>query len=227
MLKTLDLAEIDMRARATLLEGLIYPRPIAWISTEAADGRRNLAPFSFFNLFSPAPPTIVVAPGTRPIGGSGTGEASACRDKDTLANIRATGELVVSLISEDLVEQANLTSADVDPDRDEWSLAGVTPLAADDVRPPLVAESPASLECRVLQIIDLDLRGRRTNALVVARVTRCHVADGVLDELGRADPDALRLVGRMGGPRWCRTTDWIELARPIAEPAAAADSSST
>lgn len=209
-MQTFDLAELDMRARARLLEGLIYPRPIAWISTEAPDGRRNLAPFSFFNLFSPAPPTIVVAPGTRPL----TTDGARYADKDTLANIRATGELVVSLISEALVEQANATSADVGPAEDEWLLAGVTQRAADDVRPPLVAESPASLECRVLQVVDLDYRGSRTNALVVARVTRCHVVDGVLDELGRADPAQLRLVGRIGGPRWCRTTDWIELERP-------------
>lgn len=213
-MQTFDLGEVDMRARATLLEGLIYPRPIAWISTESPDGRRNLAPFSFFNLFSPAPPTIVVAPGTRPITPGGPPEAALCTDKDTLANIRATGEFVVSLISEDLVDQANTTSADVGPHEDEWALAEVTPRASDDVRPPMVAESPASLECRVLQIIDLDYRGRRTNALVVARVTRCHVAEGLLDGAGRADPTLLRLVGRMGGPRWCRTTDWIDLAMP-------------
>lgn len=209
-MQTFDLTEIDMRARATLLEGLVYPRPIAWISTESPDGQRNLAPFSFFNLFSPAPPTIVVAPGTRPL----ADEPSRCADKDTLANIRATGELVVSLISEALVEPANATSADVGPEEDEWALAGVTQRPSDDVRPPMVAESPASLECRVLQVIDLDHRGTRTNALVVARVTRCHVVAGVLDDVGRADPTLLRLVGRMGGPRWCRTTDWIDLAMP-------------
>ena len=213
-MESFDLAEIDMRGRANLLEGLVYPRPIAWISTQSADGQSNLAPFSFFNLFSPAPPTIVVAPGTRPLAPGGPPETALCADKDTLANIRATGEFVVSLVSEDLVEQANATSANVGPDEDEWALAGVTPRACDDVRPPMVAESPASLECRVLQVIDLDYRGRRTNALVVARVTRCHVAAGLLDEQLRADPTLLRLVGRMGGPRWTRTTDWIDLPMP-------------
>jgi len=209
-LETFDLTELDMRTRATLLEGLVYPRPIAWISTESPDGRQNLAPFSFFNLFSPAPPTIVVAPGTRPV----ASDPPHCVDKDTLANIRATGEFVVSLISEALVEHANATSADIAPDESEWALARVTQRPCDDVRPPMVAESPASLECRVLQVIDLDQRGKRTNALVVARVTRCHVMEGVLDEAGRADPNVLRLVGRIGGPRWCRTTDWIDLKMP-------------
>jgi flavin reductase (DIM6/NTAB) family NADH-FMN oxidoreductase RutF len=79
----------------------------------------------------------------------------------------------------------------------------------------MVAESPASFECRVQQVIDLDYRGERTNALVVARVTKCHVAAVAFDEQGRPDPAVLRLVGRLGGPRWCRTTDWIELSRPV------------
>lgn len=216
-MKTYNLAETGMRERATLLESLIYPRPIAWISTLSADGEPNLAPFSFFNLFSPAPPTIVVAPGNRPVSRPVEGEPPPhCDDKNTLANIRATGEFTVSMISEDLVEQANETSADVGPEVDEWELGGVTPRPSDDVRPPMVAESPASFECRVQQVIDLDhVRGTRTNALVVARVTICHVAEGVLDENGRGDPNLLRLVGRMGGPRWCRTSDWIELTRPV------------
>jgi len=215
-MRTFDLAETGLRERATLLESLIYPRPIAWISTLSADGEPNLAPFSFFNLFSPAPPTIVVAPGTRWISPPEPGKPfPPCEDKNTTANIRATGEFTVSVISEDLVEQANETSADVEPDVDEWELGKVTPRPSDDVKPPMVAESPASFECRVLQIVDLDYRGTRTNALVVARITMCHVADGVLDENGRGDPNVLRLVGRMGGPRWSRTNDWIDLPRPV------------
>lgn len=209
-----DLTKVGMRERATLLEGLIFPRPIAWISTVSVGGRRNLAPFSFFNLFSPAPPTIVVAPGTRPVGEPVDGQPPLCEDKHTLANIRETGEFVVSLITEDLLESANATSADVGPGEDEWLLGEVSPRPSEDVGPPMVAESPASFECRVLQIVDLDFRGARTNALVIARITRCHVAAGIFDEGGRPDPTALRLVGRIGGPRWCRTTDWIELARP-------------
>jgi len=217
-MQTFDLTEMGLRDRARLLEGLIYPRPIAWVSTQSPDGRRNLAPFSFFNLFSPAPPTIVVAPGSRPL----PADPARCADKDTLANVRATGELAVSLISEQLANAANATSAEVGPEQDEWLLAGVTPRPSIDVAPPIVAEAPASFECKVLQIVDLAHRGERTNALVVARVTRCHVRDGMLDADGRPDPLALGLVGRLGGPRWCRTTDWLDMPRPGAATAATA-----
>jgi flavin reductase (DIM6/NTAB) family NADH-FMN oxidoreductase RutF len=185
-----------------LIVGLVSPRPIAWVSTLHRDGARNLAPFSFFNAFSFSPPVLAVGPGSR----SGT-------DKDSLRNIRETGEFTVSIVTEALSQRANLSSGDFPPDVDEWGIAGVTAAPADDVRPPWVAESPAAFECRVMQIIDLGNDRERANGLVIASVTRIHVQDDVLDGLV-PNPERLRLVGRMGEADWCTTRDRFPLRRP-------------
>jgi flavin reductase (DIM6/NTAB) family NADH-FMN oxidoreductase RutF len=186
--------------------GLVAPRPIAWVSTLSADGVPNLAPFSFFNLFSTAPATLAVGPGSR-----------RGINKDSLANIRATGEFVVNVVTEELARLANMTSAEVEPSVDEWSLAGISSRASTMVAPRAVAESPASLECRVLQIVELsDDSELPTNALVIARVLCIVVDESVLDdrETYRVDPAKVALVARMGGDLWCRSRDVFELARP-------------
>ncbi len=185
-----------------LITGIVSPRPIAWVSTIAADGSRNLAPFSFFNAFSFNPPVVGIGPGAR-----------AGIEKDSLCNIRATGEFTISVVTEKLAESANLSSGDFSPQVDEWDIAGVSPAPADDVSPARVAESPAALECRVKQIVDLGIPLDPSNALVIGLVTRVHVADDVLDELV-PQPDRLRLVGRMGEAHWCATRDRFELERP-------------
>ena len=153
-----------------LINGLVAPRPIAWVSSVAADGTRNLAPFSFFNAFSTSPPTIAIGPGSR----QGV-------PKDTQANIRASGEFTISMVGRESAEKANLSSAEVPADVDEWTFAGVTPVASVDVTPERVAESPASFECRVHQVVDLGLAGTATNALIIARIVRIHVDDALLD----------------------------------------------
>lgn len=185
-----------------LITGIVSPRPIAWVSTIAADGSRNLAPFSFFNAFSFNPPVIGIGPGAR-----------AGIEKDSLCNIRATGEFTISIVTEQLADSANLSSGDFSPEVDEWDIAGVRPAPTDDVRPARVAESPAALECRVKQIVDLGSPLDPSNALVIGLVTRVHVADDVLDGL-IPQPDRLGIVGRMGEAYWCTTRDRFELERP-------------
>jgi flavin reductase (DIM6/NTAB) family NADH-FMN oxidoreductase RutF len=188
-----------------LVVGLVGPRPIAWVSTVAEDGSRNLAPFSFFNAFCFDPPVLAVGPGMR----SGV-------EKDSLRNLRASGEFTVSVVTEELAERANLSGGDFGPGVDEWTLAGVEPAPSVDVRPPRVAESPAAFECRVRQIVDLGTERAPANALVLGQVTRIHVAEDVLDGLTPL-PDRLRLVGRMGGAAWCTTRDRFDLVRPRGE----------
>lgn len=192
----LDPAGLDRRAANALLTALVQPRPIAWVSTLAPDGTRNLAPFSFFNVFSFHPhPTLAVAPGAR----RGV-------EKDTLRNVRASGELTVSVVTDALAERANRSSADLGPDVDEWDVADVRGARSDLVAPDWVAESPAAFECRVLTIVDLGDDATRSNALVVARIVRIHAPDD------RAAP--LDLVGRGAGDEWVRTTDRFDLPRP-------------
>jgi flavin reductase (DIM6/NTAB) family NADH-FMN oxidoreductase RutF len=189
----IDPAELDRRTLNGLINGLVVPRPIAWVSTRTPDGTRNLAPFSFFNAFSFHPyPTLGIGPGAR-----------RGIDKDTLANVRATGEFVVNLVSAALAETANHSSAELGPEHDEWELVG----------PERVAAAPASFECRVLQIVDLGSAEHASNALVIGRAVRVHVVDAALDGL-RPRPEVLDLVGRLGGDEWCTTRDRFALRRP-------------
>lgn len=198
----LDPRELDRFARNGLINGLVAPRPIAWVSTLAADGSRNLAPFSFFGAFSFDPPTIGLGPGSR----QGI-------NKDSLRNIKATGEFVVNLVNRGLAERANACSGEFGPETDEWDVSGVTPAPSEVVAPARVAESPASLECRVRQIVELGEPDRASNNLVVAWVVRIHVADEAMDGLAPR-PDVLDLVGRLGGDEWCTTRDRFTLPRP-------------
>lgn len=200
----IDPATLERQELNLLVNGLVAPRPIAWVSTLSADGAANLAPFSFFNAFSFDPPVLAVGPGVR-----------RGLPKDSLRNIRETGELTVSVVTEDLAERANLSSAELDRGVDEWELAGVTAAPSVDVAPPRVAESPAAFECRLRQIVDLGSSERPANGLVIASVTRIHVRDDALDGLA-PQPDVLRLVGRMGGNLWCTTRDTFLLRRPTA-----------
>jgi flavin reductase (DIM6/NTAB) family NADH-FMN oxidoreductase RutF len=199
----IDPSEHDRRTLNGLVNGLIYPRPIAWTSTIAPDGARNLAPFSFFNAFSFHPnPTLGIGPGAR-----------RGIDKDTLHNVRATGEFVVNLVSAQLAETANLSSAELAAEHDEWDLAGVEPAPSELVRPQRVAAAPAAFECRVLTIVDLGSEVMSSNSLVVGRVLRIHVDDEAMDGM-RPRPEVLDLVGRLGGDLWCTTRERFSLRRP-------------
>jgi flavin reductase (DIM6/NTAB) family NADH-FMN oxidoreductase RutF len=200
----LDPSKLDRKVLNGLMNGLVYPRPIAWVATIGPDGVSNLAPFSFFNAFSFHPyPTVGVGPGAR----SGV-------DKDSLANVRASGELTISTVNEDLALRANACSAEFGPGVDEWQVAGVTPAPSEVVAPPFVAESPAAFECVVHEIVDLGSDDVPSNGLVIARVVRIHVRDDGLDEELRPVADVLRLVARGGRDDWIRTTDRFSLPRP-------------
>ena len=204
-MRSFDPRALDRRQRSNVINGLIYPRPIAWVSTVASDGTRNLAPFSFFNAFSFSPPTVGVSPGSR-----------RGIPKDTLANVRATGEFVINLVSASLADTANATSAELAPGVDEWELAGVTPVASETVAPARVEQAPAALECRVHQIVELGA-DEPSNSLVIGRVLRVHVLDHALDEHYLPRPEVLDLVGRMGGDLWARTRERFILPRPSDE----------
>ncbi len=207
-----DPSELDRPTLNALVNGLVAPRPIAWVSTVSAAGRPNLAPFSFFNAFSFNPPTVAIGPGSR----NGV-------NKDTLRNVRETGEFTVSVVTEDLATLANATSGEFGPEIDEWEAFGIAGAASAVVAPRRVAASPAAFECRVLQVVELGTAALRSNSLVLGRVVRIHVDDAVLDGT-RPRPDALKLVGRMGGDDWVRTTDRFVLRRPDGkDPAAIAE----
>ena len=199
---SLDPATLDRKARNLLINGLISPRPIAWVSSLAPDGTPNLAPFSFFNAFSFDPPTIGIGPGSR----SGV-------NKDTLSNIKASGEFVVNLVDRRLAERANACSGEWGPSVDEWEVVGLESAPSSVVAPRRVEQAPAALECKVRQVIELGEPDRASNNLVIAWVVHVHVVEGGYVD-GRVDSRALDLVGRMGGDEWCTTRDRFELPRP-------------
>lgn len=198
----IDPSAQDRRTRNGLINGLVAPRPIAWVSTLAPNGSRNLAPFSFFGAFSFDPPTIGIGPGSR----QGV-------NKDTLANIKASGEFVVNLVNRELAEIVNACSGEWGPEVDEWDVAGVDPLPCETVAPTRVAQAPAALECKVREVIELGDSAHASNSLVVAWITRIHVQDDAIDRMVPS-PDALDLVGRLGADEWCTTRDRFTLPRP-------------
>lgn len=184
-----------------LLAGAIVPRPIAFVSTVAADGICNLAPFSFFNAVCAEPPVVSFCPTYR------------VPPKDTLANIQAVGEFVVNIVSEEIAAQMNACAAEYAASVDEFAIAGLTPVASDLVRPPRVKESRVSMECRLVQIVKVSTRPLG-GSLVLGQVVRFHLEEGLFD--GRTiDPDRLRAVGRLSGNSYVRTRDRFEMVRPV------------
>lgn len=204
---TVDPAAHAPRDVYKLMTGLIVPRPIALVSTVDAAGVPNLAPFSFFCGVGSAPPTLLFCPALR-----AESAADPASRKDTLHNVETTGEFVVNVVSKAIAPAANLAAAEVPPEVDEFALAGLTPLASEIVRPPRVAESPAQMECRLLQVIYTSQKPSG-GVIVLGEILRFHVRAALVDNF-RVDPAGLDAVGRMAGNTWVRTHDRIDLVRP-------------
>jgi flavin reductase (DIM6/NTAB) family NADH-FMN oxidoreductase RutF len=200
---TIDPQNADPRSIYQLMIGAIVPRPIAFVSSVDAAGNANLAPFSFFTAASADPPVICFTPVFR---ANGTA-------KDTLNNIRETGEFVVNIVSEEIARQMNLCSVEYPPEVDEFHVSNLTPVASEAVKPPRVAESPVQMECRLLKIVEVSSKPGG-GSLVLGEVVRFHVKDGIADGF-KIDPDKLKAIGRMGGPSAYSTTrDRFEMHRP-------------
>ena len=203
---TVDPADHAARDIYKLMTGIIVPRPVALVSTVDSNGVANVAPFSFFSGVGSVPPTVLFCPVIR----AETEELPG--RKDSLRNVEETGEFVVNVVSDAIAAAANDAAAEVPPDVDEFTLAGLTPIASDAVRPPRVAESPAQMECKLLHVI---YTGSRPGGgvIVLGEVVRFHIREDLLQDF-RVDPAGLDAVGRMAGNTWVRTRDRIELVRP-------------
>ncbi|MGD0831479.1 MAG: flavin reductase family protein [Terracidiphilus sp.] len=208
---TFNPAERQPREIYKLMTGIIVPRPVALVSTISRDGVANLAPFSFFCGVGAVPPTVLFCPALRDGILGETGERPVMR-KDTLRNVEETGEFVINVVSEAIAEAANATAAEVAFGVDEFALSGLTPVASEAVRPPRVAESPAQMECKLLQVIYTG-HTSRSGVIVLGEVLRFHVREDLVYDF-RVDPAGLDAVGRMAGNTWVRTRDRIELVRP-------------
>ncbi len=191
---TIDPREIPVGKMHGYLLGTVIPRPIAFASTIDNAGQVNLSPFSFFNVFSANPPTLVFSPSRR--GRDNT-------TKHTLDNVLEVPEVVINIVDYPLVQQASLASTEYAKGVNEFIKAGLTPLASQRVRPPRVMESPVSFECNVKEVIPLGSQGGAGN-LVVCEVLLMHIKENILDDQGVVDPKKLDAVARLGGDYYCR-----------------------
>ncbi len=196
----IDPAAVPATINYRILVGAVVPRPIAFVSTVSPDGVFNLAPFSFFNVVCGDPPVICFSPIWRN------------PPKDTLVNIRATGEFVVNIVSEGFADKMNLCSGEYPAAVDEFQVSGLTPVPSEVVRAPRVQESHVNMECRLLQIVEVSSRPMG-GSLVLGEVVRFHVDDAVIHDY-RIDADKLQAVGRMSGYDYARTRDRFSLVRP-------------
>jgi flavin reductase (DIM6/NTAB) family NADH-FMN oxidoreductase RutF len=199
----LDVRTADVVTLQQLLVSMITPRPVAWVTTVDRDGRVNLAPFSFFNVFGSNPPVVVFSPTNR-------------RDsskKDTLLNLEEVPEFVLNAAVWPLAEAVNATSRELPRGVNEADEVGLDLVPAVKVRPPRVRQSPIHLEGKVRQIIPVG-QGPASGNLVLGELLYFHIDDAVLDEQGRVDPRKLQTIARLGADWFCRTTDLFELKRP-------------
>lgn len=187
---------IPTREFHQFLLGSVAPRPIAFVSTINEDGVANLAPYSFFNVFSSNPPIAVFSSNRR---------VSNNTTKDTLYNIQLNKEAVINVVDYSIVRQMAIASVEFPSSISEFEKSGLTPQKAEIVSPPMVKESPASMECTVEDIITLGEHGGAGH-LIICKIHRLHVREEAIDENDRIDPHKMDLMGRMGRAFYCRAS---------------------
>lgn len=204
---SLDPKELPVQKVHQLLLGAVGPRPIAFASTVDENGVANLSPFSFFNVFSANPPIMIFSPARN--GRTNT-------TKDTYNNVKKVPEVVINVVTYDIVQQTSLSSSPYSPETDEFVKAGFTPLKSDLIRPFRVAESPVQFECKVLEVKELGDQGGAGN-LVICEVIKIHINENVLNEAGLIDQFKINLVSRMGGNWYCHANEasMFEVQKPL------------
>lgn len=190
-----------------LLLGAVGPRPIAFASTIDANGTPNLAPFSFFNVFSANPPILIFSP-------ANSGRTS--EPKDTYLNVKEHPEVVINIVNYSMVEQMSLASSPYAKGTDEFIKAGFTKIASDIVKPFRVKESPVQFECKVIEVKELGTGGAAGN-LIICEVVKMHYHPEILTEDGQVDQLKIDLISRMGGNWYCRSDKnaMFEITKPL------------
>ena len=204
---SIDPKDLPVQKLHQYLLGAIGPRPIAFASTVDAVGKPNLAPFSFFNVFSANPPILIFSPAR-------SGRTNTT--KDTYNNVKVVPEVVINVVNYDIVHQMSLASSPYAPGVNEFEKAGFTALKSDSVKPFRVAESPVQFECKVNEVIELGTEGGAGN-LIICEVLKIHIHDEVLDANGMIDQQKIDLVARMGGDWYSRANaeSMFEITKPI------------
>ncbi len=191
---TINPKDLSVPKLQAYLQSGVAPRPIAFVSSIDKSGKVNLSPFSFFNMFSMNPPILVFSPSRRVRDNS---------EKHTLENICEVDEVVINIVNYNMVQQTSLASCDFPKGVDEFQKSGLTPIDSQVVKPPRVAESPISFECKVKQVISLGDQGGAGN-LVLCEVLLMHIKEEIVDAAGFIDPYKIDAVARMGQNYYCR-----------------------
>jgi flavin reductase (DIM6/NTAB) family NADH-FMN oxidoreductase RutF len=196
-----DFAHLPAADRYKLMTAAITPRPIAWLTTVSADGIRNAAPYSFFNMMGAEPPLVVVGLMRRPDG----------THKDSARNILDTGEFVVNLVGEADAQAMNFTCIEAPPDFDELAEGQIATLPSRAIAPPRIASAPIAMECRLFRDIEAGL-----STVVLGEVLQFHIADAIVDpQRLHVDTPTMALIARMHGSGWyARSTDLFQMTRP-------------
>lgn len=204
---SIDLIKMGLPKAHHYLLGAVGPRPICFASTIDENGIPNLAPFSFFNVFSSNPPIAIFSPARS--GRTG-------KHKDTFNNVQKVKEVVINLVDYKMVEQMSLASSPYNPDVDEFIKSGLTPIKSEVVKPFRVKEAPVQMECEVIEIKELGQQGGAGN-LIICKILKMHIVDHVLNEKKMIDQEKIDLVARMGGDWYCRTdkNSMFEIKKPI------------
>ena len=200
---TLDFETLAAREVYAWMANTITPRPIAWVSTISAEGKTNLAPFSYFQALCSNPPTLLF---------TGTVDRNG-RSKDSVINVRQVPEFVVNLVNFELAGLMNLTATPLPHGESEFEKFGIASAPSLKVKPPRVAAAPVAFECRVDRILDLG-EGPASANVVLGRIVQMHVAESVIGADGTADPHKLDTIGRFGGNYYTRTKDLFTITRP-------------
>lgn len=205
---TIDPKKISISHVFGHLTGAVGPRPIAFASTIDSEGRVNLAPFSFFNVFGANPPILIFSP-------SRSGRDNST--KNTLDNVLEVPETTINMVDYAMVQQMSLASTAYPKGVNEFVKAGLTELASESVQPPRVAESPVQFECKVIEVKPLGTEGGAGN-LVICEIVKIHIKKEVLDTNGTIDPFKIDQVARMGGNWYSRANQGLfEVPKPIAQ----------
>lgn len=195
--------ELHQKEVYKLLTGLIIPRPIAWVSTIDEEGTANLAPFSYFNAVGDDPPHVMIS-----ISRSGH------LNKDTLNNILNNKEFVVNLVTEDLTEKMNSTAHPLQPHESEFEFADVLAGVSTKVKPPLVAESPVSMECVLVHHYSLEQPQNGGSTIIIGRVVQFHVREGILDDKFHVNVDNYQPIARLAGANYAKLGELFTIKRP-------------
>ena len=197
-----DTQELDQSAIYKLLTGTIIPRPIGWVSSISEDGINNLAPFSYFNLLGDDPPHVMFS--TR---------RDNNKNKDTLNNVLTTKQFVVNLVTEDVVEAMNASSASVAPEVDEFEMVGVTPIPSEKIKPMRVKESKVQLECVLVHHYFLEEHQQGGACVLIGRVLMIHIDDNILLDNYKINLETYKPVARLAGSNYSKIGEIFSIKR--------------